>query len=105
MARYLIQATYTLDGIKGVKANGGSARRKAVEEAVNGLGGTLDSFYFAFGDADVYAVAELPGNVDAAAVGLAVCAGGGARTKTVVLLTPEEMDEASKRQVGYTAPK
>ena len=104
MAKYLIQASYTLDGIKGVKASGGSVRRKAVEEAVKGLGGTLDCFYFAFGDADVYAIADVPGNVEAAAMGLATCAGGGARTKTIVLLTAEEMDEAARRQVGYQPP-
>ena len=105
MAKYLIEASYTLDGIKGVKAHGGSVRREAVEQAVKSLGGTLDCFYFALGDADVYVIADVPGQVDAAALGLATCAGGGARTKTVVLLTPEEMDEAAKKQVGYTPPE
>lgn len=105
MAKYLIQASYTLDGIQGVKAHGGSVRREAVEKAVKSLGGTVECFYFAFGDADVYVIAEVPGNVDAAALGLATCASGGARTKTVVLLTPEEMDEAAKKQVGYSPPE
>jgi uncharacterized protein with GYD domain len=104
MAKYLVQVFYTLDGIKGLKANGGSARRDAVKEMVEGLGGKLESFYFAFGEADAYVVVDLPGNVDAAATGLAVCAGGGARTKTVVLLTPEDMDHAAQRQVGYRPP-
>jgi uncharacterized protein with GYD domain len=104
MAKYLIQASYTLDGIRGVKASGGTARRAAVEEAVQSVGGTLESFYFAFGDADVYVVFDAPGNVDAAAVSLATNAGGGAQTKTIVLLSPEEMDEAAQRQVGYRPP-
>jgi uncharacterized protein with GYD domain len=104
MAKYLVQASYTLDGIRAVKAHGGSVRRKAVEDAVTSIGGSLESFYFAFGDDDIYAIVDLPGNVDAAAVGLATCAGGGAKTKTVVLLTPEEMDEASRREVGYRPP-
>lgn len=105
MAKYLIKASYTADGIKGVKASGGSARRTAVEEALKSIGGSLESFYFGFGDADAYVIADVPGNVDAAALSLAVCAAGTARTQTVVLLTPEEMDEAAKRQVGYQPPK
>jgi len=104
MAKYLLEVSYTLDGIRGLKAEGGSARRKAAEDAVKSLGGTVESFYFAFGGADVYLVADMPGQVDAAAVSLAVCAGGGARTKTVVLLTAEEMDQAAKRNVGYRPP-
>jgi uncharacterized protein with GYD domain len=105
MAKYLIQASYTLDGIKGVKARGGSARRDAVEQALRSVGGRMESFYFAFGEADVYVVADVPGNVEVAALSLATCAGGGAHTKTVVLLTAEEMDEAAKKQVGYEPPK
>ncbi|MGH9030424.1 MAG: GYD domain-containing protein [Acidimicrobiales bacterium] len=104
MAKYLIQASYTLDGIKGVKAHGGSARREAVEQALKSVGGTVESFYFAFGDSDVYVIADVPGNVDAAAMSLATSAAGGAQTKTVVLLTAEEMDEAARKQVGYTPP-
>lgn len=104
MAKYLIQASYTLDGIKAVKSSGGSERRKAVEEAIKSVGGSLESFYFAFGDADVYVIADVPGNVEAAAIGLAVCGGGGARTKTVVLLTPEEMDQAARQSIGYRPP-
>jgi uncharacterized protein with GYD domain len=104
MPKYLLQVSYSLDGIKGVKAKGGSARREAAEEAVKNVGGTTESFYFAFGDADVYVIADLPDDVAAAALSLAVCAGGGARAKTVVLLTPEEMDVAAKREVGYRPP-
>ncbi|HXX89146.1 MAG TPA: GYD domain-containing protein [Acidimicrobiales bacterium] len=105
MPKYLIQATYTLDGIKAVKANGGSARRAAIDDAMRSFGGMLESFYFALGDADVYAIADFPGIIDAAAMSLAVCAAGGARTKTVVLLTPEEIDLAAQREVGYQPPE
>jgi len=70
MARYLIEGSYTHDGIKGLRAGGGSDRRKAVEEAIKSVGGTMESFYFAFGGADVYVVADLPGNVEAAALSL-----------------------------------
>jgi uncharacterized protein with GYD domain len=104
VAKYLLKVSYTLDGIKGVKAQGGSARRTAAEEAAKSVGGGLESFYFAFGDTDVYIVADLPDNTAAAALAVAVGAGGGATVQTVVLLSAEEMDSASTRQVGYRPP-
>ncbi len=104
MATYLLQVSYTTDGLKGVLKEGGSSRRTMVDGMVKSLGGTLESFYYAFGDDDVYATAQLPDNVTAAAVSLAVSASGAARSKVVVLLTPEELDAATKKSVGYRAP-
>jgi uncharacterized protein with GYD domain len=104
MPKYLIQASYTLDGVKGVQSQGGSSRRDAVAQAVEGVGGSLESFYFAFGDADAYVTVELPDNEAAAAVALTVNAAGGATTTTTVLLTPEEVDGAAQRSVDYRAP-
>ena len=104
MPKYLIEASYSPEGVAGVRSKGGSSRRDAVAKSVEGLGGKLESFYFAFGEADVYAVADLPDNEAAAAVALAVNAGGGAAAKTVVLLTPEEIDAAAQRSVDYTPP-
>lgn len=104
MPKYLVAVSYTTDGIKGVKSKGGSARRAAAEELAKSVGGSLESFYFAFGDNDVYTVADLPDNTAAAALGLAVGAGAGARTKTIVLLTPEEMDSAASRDTAYRPP-
>ena len=104
MAKYLVVASYTADGIKGIMSKGGSARRDAVAKMASGLGGKVESFYFAFGEGDAYVTVELPDNVSAAAVGLAVSATGLASTKTIVLLTPEEIDKAAKIQVGYKAP-
>jgi uncharacterized protein with GYD domain len=104
MPKYLIQASYTLDGVKGVQSQGGSSRRDAVARAVEGVGGSLESFYFAFGDADAYVTVELPDNEAAAAVALTVNAAGGATTTTTVLLTPEEVDGAAQRSVDYRAP-
>jgi uncharacterized protein with GYD domain len=104
MAKYLVVASYTAEGIKGVISKGGSARRDAVEKAVTGLGGKVEAFYFGFGEGDAYVVVDLPDNVAAAALGLAVSATGLASTKTIVLLTAEEIDRAAKTQVGYRAP-
>ena len=83
---------------------GGSSRRDAVRDALEGLGGSLESFHFGFGEADAYVIGELPDNEAAAAVAIAVNASGGATVKTTVLLTPEEVDSAAQKSVDYRAP-
>jgi uncharacterized protein with GYD domain len=103
MARYLIQGSYTAEGIKGVLKEGGSGRRAAVEAALKGLGGKLESFYFAFGGSDVYVTVECPDNVTAAALSMGVSATGTVATHTIVLLTPEEIDQAAKKTLSYRA--
>ena len=77
MPKYLLEVSYTLDGVRGVMAKGGSAREQAARAAAESVGGTLESFYFAFGSADVFTVADLPDNAAAAALALTVTAGGG----------------------------
>jgi uncharacterized protein with GYD domain len=104
MAKYLVVASYSAEGIKGVVSKGGSARKEAVTKMVTGLGGKVESFYFGFGEGDAYVTLDLPDNVSAAALGLAVSATGLASTKTIVLLTAEEIDRAAKTQVTYKAP-
>jgi uncharacterized protein with GYD domain len=104
MAKYLLEVNYTLDGLKGVKSHGGSARRKAAEAAATSVGGRIDEFYFAFGSTDVFVIADFPDNVSAAALSMAVSAGGGATVRTVVLLTAAEIDQAVNRPVGYRPP-
>jgi uncharacterized protein with GYD domain len=104
MPKFLIEASYTLDGVKGVQSAGGSSRRDAVAQVAESVGGTLESFYFAFGDRDVHVIVDLPDNESAAAVALTVNAAGGATAKTTVLLTPEEVDAAAKRSVDYRPP-
>lgn len=104
MPKYLVEAKYTLDGIKGLKQQGGSARVAAAKALVEELGGSLDSFNFAFGGADAYLVADLPDNVSAAAIGLIVSASGAVTTNTTVLISPEEMDAAAKKQASYRPP-
>jgi uncharacterized protein with GYD domain len=104
MPKYLLEVNYTLEGVRGVVAKGGSARKTAAQAAAKSLGGKLESFYFAFGGNDVYTVADMPDNTAAAALALAVTAGGGAVVNTVVLLTPDEIDAATKQGVKYSPP-
>ncbi len=104
MPKYLITANYTLEGLKGVRQKGAKSRADAVGDMIKGLGGTMDSFYFAFGPADVYVVADLPDDETAAAIAFTVSAAGGATTSTVKLLTVEQADSALGLSVGYTPP-
>lgn len=104
MPKYLIQGSYTAEGAKGLAREGGSKRRAVVEEAIKKAGGTMEAFYYAFGDADVYAIFDLPDTASAVALSLAVNASGAVSLKTTPLFSVEEMDEAAKRQVAYRAP-
>jgi uncharacterized protein with GYD domain len=104
MPKYLVEASYTREGVAGVQTKGGSSRRDAVAATAEGLGGQLESFYFGFGDYDAFVLLELPDNEAAAAVALAVNSAGGATVKTTVLLTPEQVDKAAKRSVDYRPP-
>ena len=104
MAKYLIQGSYTVEGAKGLMKDGASSRRQVIDGMLKGLGGRLESMYFAFGDCDVFLIADLPDNATAAAVAIAVNTSGAVRTRTTVLLTAEELDQAGKKQVGYKPP-
>jgi uncharacterized protein with GYD domain len=104
MAKYLVKASYTSEGAKGVMAEGGSSRRDTINKVIQNMGGSMEAFYFAFGDDDVYVIADLPNNSAAAAVALAVNSSNAVRLSTVVLMTPEEVDEATKQSVDYRPP-
>lgn len=104
MPKYLVEASYTTEGAKGVMKDGGSKRRAAAEQAIKNAGGKLEAFYFAFGDADAFVIIDAPDHASVAAASLAINASGAVHTKTTVLLTPEEIDQAAKKGVQYTAP-
>jgi uncharacterized protein with GYD domain len=104
MPKYLIHASYTADGAKGLLKDGGTKRRQAAEAALKSAGATLESFYYAFGDADVYGVIDAPDHATMVGAAVAINASGAVVIKTTVLMTPEEMDQAVKKTVSYTPP-
>jgi uncharacterized protein with GYD domain len=104
MAKYMLNASYTVDGTKGLIKEGGSARRAAVQKAIEGLGGRLECFYYTLGEPDAFAIVDVPDVVNIAAVSLAINSTGGAHVSTTVLLTPEQIVEAAKKSVGYRPP-
>ena len=104
MPKYLVTASYTAEGARGLLKDGGSKRREAAEQALKTAGGTMESFYFSFGDADAIIIVDAPDHATVAAASLTISASGAVHTKTTVLLTPEELDQAAKKTVKYRAP-
>ncbi len=104
MPKYLVQANYVGEGMRGLLAEGGSKRRAAVEKGIAAAGGTLEAFYYAFGDTDVFIIVDLPDNVTMASIAMTTIASGAFTSKTTVLLTPEEVDEATKKAPQWQPP-
>lgn len=105
MPKYLFKAKYTpSEGVKGLLADGGTGREKAVSDLVESVGGKLEAFYYAFGPTDVYSILEVPDDITAASISLTVGASGLATIELVQLLTPADLDEAAKKAPAYDAP-
>ena len=104
MAKYLIMGNYVGEGVAGLLKEGGSSRRDAAAKLVESLGGKMESFYYAFGGSDVFGIMDLPDNSAAASLALTVNASGAVKIRTVPLMTPEEVDEATKKSPAYRAP-
>jgi uncharacterized protein with GYD domain len=105
MGKYLLKVSYSAEGIKGVMKEGGTSRAATIEKIVASVGGSLESFYFAFGADDVYVIANVPDHATAMAVAAAVGSSGAVSSyETVVLVEPSEVDAATKITVGYRAP-
>ena len=104
MPKYLYTANYTKQGFDGVRSKGAKDRAAAISDLASSLGGSLDGFYFAFGDVDAYVLVDLPDDATAAAVSLAVTGSGAAQTRTIKLLTTDEIDSALAKSVPYRPP-
>jgi uncharacterized protein with GYD domain len=104
MPKYLISANYTSAGLQGVRDAGAKSRVDSVATTLEAMGGRLESFHFAFGDADVYAIAEAPDDEAVAAVSMAINTSGAVSITTTKLLTAEQVDEALRRTVDYHPP-
>ena len=104
MARFMFKVCYTKEGMQGVVKEGAVGRRATIEKMAAEMGGSITSFDFAFGDTDVYVIAEMPDQVTAAAVATAVSASGAGSIETVVLLSADDVDRAIAKNVPYRAP-
>jgi uncharacterized protein with GYD domain len=104
MPKFLITASYTPEGAKGLLKEGGSSRRAAVQKLLDSVGGKLEAFYFALGHEDAFVIVDVPDNAAVVAVSLAVNASGAVRISTTPLIAPDDLDAASKRSIGYRPP-
>jgi uncharacterized protein with GYD domain len=106
MPKYLAEGRYTSDGVKGLAHGGGSRRRADIAKMIEGVGGKLEGVYFAFGDADFFIIFDVPDNVSAAALSLAANQSGFVTSRIIVLMTPDEMDQAIKKTatIEYLPP-
>ncbi len=104
MTKYLFEANYVGDGIKGLMREGGTKRREALVDALNSVGGSLECFYYAFGETDVLGVFEVPEQADAAALSLMINSSGSVNVHLKPLMTPEDIDQAAKKTPAYRPP-
>jgi uncharacterized protein with GYD domain len=104
MPKYLMQARYTTEGLHGLLSDSAAGRRSDVQAAVRALGGTVESFYYTFGDDDAIVIVDLPSNITAAALTFKVSGAGGVRVRTTPLLTVEDVDKALDIKTTYRAP-
>ena len=104
MPKHLVQANYVGEGLKGLLKEGGSSRRAAVEKLLGSVGGRVEVFYYAFGDTDAFVIVDVPDNVTAAALSLAINATAAVTVRITVLLTAEEIDAAAKKTLAYRPP-
>jgi uncharacterized protein with GYD domain len=96
MAKYLLHGSYSAEGVKGIIKDGGSKRRELADQLVKSMGGTIEAFYFAYGENDFYVIIDNPDSQKIIAGSLLINASGAGNAKLTVLITPEEMDEAAK---------
>jgi uncharacterized protein with GYD domain len=104
MPRYLIEGSYTAEGLRGLQQDKASGRRAAVMKAVESLEGKLEAFYFSMGERDVVCIIDVPDAASVAAMSLAASASGLVRVKTTALLGVEEIDRALDKKITYRGP-
>ena len=104
MPKFMIKASYTADGARGLLKEGGSARRATIQKLLENMGGKVEAFYYAYGDDDAFIILDLPDAATGLAISLTVNATGAVRVSSMPLITPEELDAASKKSIKYRAP-
>jgi len=104
MAKYLVNASYTAEGTRGLMKEGGTSRQHMVQEMAKKLGGNVEFFYYSFGLSDVVAIVDVPDAITAAAMSMGIKATGAVNISLTVLISPKDIDEAAKKSIGYRPP-
>jgi uncharacterized protein with GYD domain len=105
MPKYLVQGSYSDQGLRGLLKEGGSKRRAMVEQLAKEMGGKLEAFYYAFGSDDFVIICDLPSNIDMAATAIVAQASGMVKSRVTVLITPEDVDQAVQKKVDFRPPE
>lgn len=71
---------------------------------IEGMGGSVEAFYYTFGERDVIVIYSAPDEATALALSMAVNQSGRVRLTTHPLLTVEDVDRAARKTVGYRPP-
>ena len=102
MSVYMVQARLSREAFQAM-ATSDTDRRQVVGKMLEGIGGKLLGYYFAFGAADVVVIGEAPDNVSMASIAIAVASSGAlADVTTTPLLSYEEGIEAIRGSTGVT---
>ena len=104
MSKYLIRGSYEPDGVKGLMREGGSKRLAAATAAIESVGGSIDSFYYAFGDNDVVGICDFPDAASATALSMMINSSGAVTLSLTPLMTVEEVDAAARMTPSYRPP-
>ncbi|MBT5139146.1 MAG: GYD domain-containing protein [Acidimicrobiaceae bacterium] len=104
MSKYLVTGNYNAEGAKGLMQEGGSKRLAAATAAIESVGGSVDSFYYAFGADDVIGIVDFPDDASATAVSLMINSSGAVSIKLTPLMAVEEIDAAATKTASYRAP-
>ena len=104
MAKFLVQANYTAEGLRGLMKDTAAVREARVREMLTAAGGKLDGFYFALGDTDVFVICDLPDVATCASLAMSISASGVVTVKTTALLTSTETDAALRKGIIYRPP-
>lgn len=104
MPKFLVEGSYTAQGAGGLLKEGGSSRQETVTALIEGMGGSVESWYYAYGEIDVYVIVDAPDDETMIAVTLAIGASGAVNLKTTVLLESSVLNDASTKMVNYRPP-
>jgi uncharacterized protein with GYD domain len=103
MSKYLYRLNYTKSGLDGTIKEGFGAREAFFRKTVQGLGGSTEVAYWAYGDTDIFIVVDLA-DAEARALSLALAETGSFAVTTTCLITAGEMDAGVRKMPSYRAP-
>ena len=103
MAKFLIRAQYTPQGLQGAVKEGFASREEYSRGLIESVGGKTEAWYFSYGQEDVVVIIDAE-PAAAVAISMAVNQSGAARQITTPLLTSAEMDAARSQVPQFRAP-